>query len=112
NGRVPIHQGPGFNIGQVGGTETVTLISSQLPPHSHAVNVASNANTASPTNDLVASTPTGFEMYAPSAGAAIIQSAPQSVPVSGGGNQPHENMMPFLVVNFIICLAGIFPSQN
>jgi microcystin-dependent protein len=110
-GRVPIHQGSGFVIGQLAGSESVTLTSNQLPPHVHTVNVGGSASTNSPSGARLASTATGSEIYAPTPG-TLVQAAGQEIPSSGGGNQPHENMMPFLTVNFIISLFGIFPSQN
>jgi microcystin-dependent protein len=110
-GRIPIHQGSGFVMGQRAGNETVTVLTSQLPPHGHTVGVGGSAATNSPLNSRLGSTTTGSEIYAPSGG-TLVQAAPQEIPSSGGGNQPHNNMMPFLTVSFIISLFGIFPSQN
>ncbi len=110
-GRVPIHQGSGFVIGQLAGSESVTLTSNQLPPHVHTVNVGGSASTNSPANARLASTAAGSEIYAPPGG-PIVPAAPQEIPATGGGSQPHDNMMPFLTVSFIISLFGIFPSQN
>lgn len=111
-GRVPMHQGNGTVIGEIAGAESVTLLTAQLPLHSHNVAIGTDAVTPLPTNNRLAMTATGSEIYAPAAGATLVQAAPQEIPVSGGGNQPHNNLMPFLVVSFIICLFGIFPSQN
>ena len=107
--RIPIHQGPGFVIGQNGGTESVTLTTSQIPAHSHAPTCFSGAgNQASPSNGVWASTSpaTQYSTQAPALPMAATACA------SAGGSQPHDNMVPFLVVNFIISLFGVFPSQT
>jgi microcystin-dependent protein len=116
-GRVPVHQGTSttgatYIIGQKAGTETVTLNIQQIPIHNHLVAAnAGGANGSSPANSFIASGsagPTWFSAAAASpqeflAGSAVGQA---------GGSQPHDNMIPFLVINFIISLFGIFPSQN
>ena len=115
-GRVPVHQGqgPGLSnrvIGQLSGTENVTLIAGQLPAHTHVLNATA---TAAASSNGVAGSLTG----AVAAGTQIYGSAPGGAPMaasaltSTGGNQPHNNMAPFLSVNFIISLFGIFPSQG
>lgn len=112
-GRVPVHQGqgPGLsnrNIGEMAGTETVTLISSQMPQHNHTMAANSNpGDSASPTNNF----------FAASAASIYSNTAPNS-PMNAqstglsGGNQPHNNMLPFQAITFIIALEGIFPSRN
>ena len=108
-GRAPVHQGPGFVIGQVGGEEQVTLLAQQLPPHTHLEHANVNAgNSASPAGAVPAESKAGLPQYA-LAGTSPMHS--QAVTVSGGG-QPHNNMMPFLAVSYIISLYGIFPSQT
>jgi microcystin-dependent protein len=115
-GRLPMHpgQGPGLSnrtLGEVGGTETVTLITSQMPAHSHSL--ACNSNSANQTQ------PEGHLMAAESNGATQVYTdqgpnqnmSQQSIGLTGG-NQPHDNMSPFLCVNFIIAIQGIFPSRN
>ncbi len=111
-GRFPIHNGTlqggsTYVIGQVGGTETVTLTTQQLPIHNHAANVNTGAGTNTLTTDAfwAGSALNNFSTAAPS-----TPMAPTIQPA--GGNQPHENMMPFLAVSFIISLYGIFPSQT
>jgi microcystin-dependent protein len=107
--RVPIHQGPGFFLAQQGGAEQVSLTSSQIPAHSHALNADENAGTQlSPAGNVLAQTqnPLTYRALAPA-----LAMDPRSVR-STGGNQPHDNMLPFVVVNFIIALEGIYPSQN
>lgn len=112
--RVPLHSGQGsglsnYVLGQNSGTPTVTLITSQIPSHNHGF-VASTANggQASPQNALVAS-PTNVKEWLPHPAVTPMNSA--SI-LNTGGSQPHENMMPYLAVTFIISLFGIFPSQS
>lgn len=105
-GRLPFHQGPGFVIGQVGGTETVTLTTSQIPAHTHQVAGASLATSASPAGAVPAVWGDGEYSTAATNGAL----APAAVGGSGG-SQPHDNLSPFLVINFAISLFGIFPTQ-
>lgn len=106
--RVPVHQGSGFVIGQLAGTETVTLTTQQTPSHTHVPQANS-----SPGNQLSASgavwaqsTLSQFSSAAPATPMAAT-----AVGISGG-SQPHDNMIPFLALNFIISMFGIFPSQN
>ena len=108
-GRLPLHQGNGFVIGQLAGEENVTLTTNQLPQHSHAALADVNAGThTGPAGHLWAGS-ANFPYAA--AGTNPTQMAAGSVGVAGG-SQPHDNMHPFLAVNFIISLFGIFPSQN
>jgi microcystin-dependent protein len=105
-GRVPVHAGSGFIVGQLGGAETVTLTVQQIPSHSH-VPQASNApgTLLSPAGGFWASSASGA--YSTSGGGVNL--ANNAVGLTGG-SQPHENMLPYLCVNFIICLFGVFPS--
>jgi microcystin-dependent protein len=114
-GRVPIHQGagPGLSnraLGEASGTETVTLITPQLPVHNHAAR-ASNAggNADTPANNFWASSVTTTQ-YVPGAQANTGMAA--SAIEFAGGNEPHDNMLPFTTISFIISLEGIYPSQN
>lgn len=112
-GRVPIHMGQlagggSYVQGQRAGTETVSLTSSTIPAHNHSLFASETAaGQPGPTNAFLAQTTTpayfGAPAVAPMSGSAIAAS---------GGGQPHDNMMPFLCVSFIISLFGIFPSQN
>jgi microcystin-dependent protein len=106
--RVPVHQGPGFVIGQIAGTETVTLTTQQIPAHSHVPQGNTNAGAQpSPANGLWAnSSLSQFTNQPPN-----LQLSPSAIG-SAGGSQPHDNMLPFLAVSFIISLFGIFPSQS
>jgi microcystin-dependent protein len=111
--RVPIHQGqsPGtsnYIIGQTAGVETVTLTVNQLPAHTHTTQASSaGSGSSDPTGNFWASSP-ATKQYSPGTNAPMASGAMGIT----GGNQPHDNMVPFLVVNFIISLFGIFPSQN
>ena len=114
-GRVPVGSGTGpglqtYIIGQKGGVETVTLTTSQIPSHTHVPGArAKTGDSGSPASgDVAWASPSGVTSYDTSSpsgqmGANTIQSA--------GGNQPHDNMMPFLTINYLISLFGVFPSQ-
>jgi microcystin-dependent protein len=108
--RIPIHVGPGFALAQSGGVETVTLTTNQLPAHSH-VPQANNAagNQQSPANGVWASTNPSLNQY--SNVAPTLSMDPAAIGATGQ-SQPHDNMVPFLVINFILSLFGIFPSQT
>jgi microcystin-dependent protein len=108
--RVPIHVGPGFAQGQTGGTETVTLTVNQIPSHSHVPTCNSAPGTqVGPGNGLWASTSPSLNQYSTNAPTLIMDPAAIG---QTGGSQPHDNMVPFLAVNFILSLFGIFPSQT
>ena len=108
-GRVPIHQGDGFLMGETGGVESVTLTVQQIPAHTHPL-LASVAPGS-------AAVPTG-NVLAASASANVYRPAPPGTTMSpqvltpAGGSLPHENMQPYLCVNHIISLFGIFPSPT
>jgi microcystin-dependent protein len=112
-GRMPVHAGTlGGNtyiLAQTGGAETVSLSANQMPSHAHPVACSSvNGNSADPSGKVPAASAT--KLYTAGTGAnASLNGLSLS---SAGGNQPHENMPPFLAVNFIIALFGVFPSQN
>ena len=110
-GRVPLHFGNGFVQGQSGGEEQHTLALSEMPTHAHTPAALGTAGTvSSPAGALPAVTPTGMgNVY----GAAITPVPMQSAAVGGAGSgQPHSNVQPYLTVNFVIALQGIFPSRN
>jgi microcystin-dependent protein len=111
-GRIPMHQGQGAGLstrvmGESSGSENVTLTVGQMPSHGHTLNAQSgNGNRPSPAGNYWAAST--VRQYAPASNAAM---KPASVG-GAGGNQPHPNIMPFLVVTFAIALQGIFPSRN
>ncbi|BCG77404.1 phage tail protein [Mesorhizobium sp. 113-3-3] len=108
-GRLPLHQGNGFTLAETGGAEEITLTIQQIPAHSHPfLGNIGNGSQASPQNNVLASS-TLVQLYAAeTADANMATSAISSV----GGSQPHTNFQPYLCVNFIISLFGIFPSQT
>jgi microcystin-dependent protein len=106
-GRVPIHMGGGFVLGEQGGETAHTLNVSELPAHTHLVTTgASAADQTSPAGNYVA--PSARAGFAPSPNGVLLAGSVSSV----GGGQPHENLSPYLVLNFVIALQGIFPSQS
>jgi microcystin-dependent protein len=107
-GRLPIHQGNGFILAETGGVETVTLTVNQIPAHNHAMLASSNnASVAIPTGAVLAQTPT----YTPYISGAAPNTAMATSIGPDGGSQPHGNFQPYLCIDFIISLFGIFPSQ-
>lgn len=112
--RVPIHMGTGpdgttYQIGEMAGVESVTLTTQQIPAHNHAlIATTAIATQSSPTGNLLAQS-SAMDLYIEDVPNVALN--PQSItPV--GGSQPHENMQPFLCINFIISLFGIYPSQT
>ncbi|HEV7675253.1 MAG TPA: tail fiber protein [Candidatus Angelobacter sp.] len=108
--RIPIHVGPGFALAQNGGVETVTLTTNQIPAHNHApaCNSAPGTQTG-PLNGVWASTSPSLNQY--SNVAPTLNMDPGAIGPAGS-SQPHDNMVPFLAINFILSLFGIFPSQT
>ena len=110
-GRLPIHQGGGFILAETGGAETITLTTQQIPAHTHPL---------VGTNDTATQTNPGGNVHARFSQANIDpyledvtnvnMAATAITPV--GGSQPHENFQPYLCLNFIISMAGIFPSPT
>ena len=114
-GRLPIgdQQGTGLSnrvMGQPIGTETVTLTETQLPAHQHQVTVSTTAaNLSNVTANLIG----GGLHYVSATETSFTEGAMEAGTIGAtGGNAAHNNMMPYLVLNFIICLNGIFPSRN
>jgi microcystin-dependent protein len=111
-GRVPIHRGSGFVVGQRAGEEIHTLTLAEMAAHNHLMNVSTtstnNAATSGNSN-YWGKTADNTLLYGSGAANAAMGGATSGVI---GGNQPHENRQPYLVLNFIIALQGAFPSQN
>ena len=114
-GCVPVHegQGPGLSerfLGEQGGSDTVTLLESEMPVHTHALAAsAASAVSRSPSAELFANESGGVNSYAPLTPPTALLAAAACGPA--GGDQPHNNMAPYLVVNFCIALQGIFPQR-
>jgi microcystin-dependent protein len=110
----PSWQPPSVQIGQASGVENVTLLSTNLPAHSHSMNASTangdNRNASGRIFATSTSTGTPLNVYASSSGPLLPQN-PQTV-APAGGNQPHPNLQPYSVINFCIALSGIFPSRN
>jgi microcystin-dependent protein len=111
-GRSPAHVGNGLVLGQAAGTETHTLSANELPAHAHTFQGSGDvANNSSPAGALLATKGRGGrDIYAP-AGSPVTSLNPTSI-APAGASQPHANMQPFLTMNFIIAMVGIFPSRN
>jgi len=114
-GRIPVHagQGPGlsqsYTLGETFGVEAVTLTTQQIPIHSHAFLASLNAAASTdPTNQVLAQS---SQLHVLTEDVTNRQMNALAL-TPAGGSQPHENMMPFLVISFIISLFGVFPSQN
>ena len=111
--RVPIHQGTGAGstniIGETGGVESVTLTVQQIPNHTHAMLGSTNTSTSpNPTSNVIGKS-TQVDMFINAVpGDALAANAVTPV----GGSQPHENVQPYLCINYIISLFGIFPPRS
>lgn len=106
-GRIPVHTGSGFVLGQSAGEAAHTLIISEVPAHSHSVVASSNtADQSTPQNNYWANS--GSNQYATGTDSTLNGAALSNA----GGSQPHNNLAPYLGLNFCIALQGIFPSQN
>jgi len=111
-GRAPLGfgQGPGlssYDQGQAGGSEQVTLLAPQLPPHNHSVAAASSATAKNPAGAVPAVTGAGA-----SYGTSTDLSMSPTMVGGGGGSQPHENRPPYLALNWCIALQGVYPSRS
>ncbi|WP_136442431.1 phage tail protein [Pacificoceanicola onchidii] len=119
-GRFPIHAGsgtgPGLSqrrLGAKGGAQTVTLTTSEIPSHTHNPIIQAEtrrANSDDPEGNMLAARTTGYRAPAPSANVSLSEES--IVESSVGGGQSHENMPPFIAVNYLIALQGIFPSRS
>ena len=118
-GSAPMHpgQGPGLSLhdlGETGGSQTVTLLQSEIPVHAHTVNAAINANgdLLNPAGGIWAQAPGGrgsLQLYAPAPGNGAMN--PNALKPTGG-DQPHNNMQPYLTLSFCIALQGVFPPRT
>jgi microcystin-dependent protein len=106
-------QGPGLSLrdlGEQSGEQTVTLLQTEMPVHTHNVNAGATPNQLTPVNNVWASGQKGFgSFYVPPPANAPMNPSATSI---AGGSLPHNNMMPFLTLNFCIALQGIFPPRS
>jgi len=112
-GRAPMHpgQGPGLSLhdlGETGGSETVTLLESEIPAHSHSVSASVSDGTSQTPADEKLATGVGIGQYAPAAN--FVPLSPTAL-TPAGGDQPHNNLMPYLTFYFSIALQGVFPAR-
>lgn len=110
-GRAPMHagQGPGLTdrmLGEQAGEDTVTLLTSEMPSHSHTFTAATAAATEPDPEGAVLAT-SGSQAYGTGSAVAMAD----AISTAGGG-QPHENMQPYLTLNFVIALSGVFPARS
>jgi microcystin-dependent protein len=109
-GRIPVHAGNSFTLAQTGGAETVTLNINTIPSHSHPLLASTAVAQGSTPNGNVTGQPgSSSKIYRPATPAQPM--APNSIG-STGGNQPHDNFQPYLCIDFIISLFGVFPSPT
>jgi microcystin-dependent protein len=107
----PAWQPPAMPMGQIAGTESVTLLGNQLPPHGHQVSgVTSAGDNRNPSSRTFAGTNGGVKFYAAQGGAEVVQA--QTSVATAGGNAAHPNMQPYTTLNFCIALSGIYPSRS
>lgn len=117
-GRLPVHRGSGLGLspyvlGQMAGTETVTLLTANLPQHSHTAVVTNGvASTGTPSGTVELGAISGDSMYTSDITGLTPHPAAATMIGVAGGSQPHDNTMPTLTVRFCIALNGIFPSQS
>ncbi len=108
-GRIPIHQGNGFILAETGGAEEITLTVSQIPAHSHPLLASTNTSGGVSPNNAVLGASDSLTMYrAQAPNTNLLPTAVGSV----GGSQPHTNFQPYLCVDFIISLFGLFPPPS
>jgi microcystin-dependent protein len=107
--RVPIHQGNGFILAETGGAEEITLTVQQIPAHTHAFLATANPGASTNANPNTVSNSPNVGLYIQDVPSVAF--SPQAIG-SVGGSQPHSNLQPFLCINFIISLFGLFPSPT
>jgi microcystin-dependent protein len=117
-GNAPMNQGNGIGLtprvlGETGGETLVTLLASQMPAHTHTAQngAASNAGAPGPPAVFGGGGRGKALAYAPASTPSAVQMSPQALGATGGGG-PHNNMPPYLTLNFVIALTGIFPSRS
>jgi len=117
-GRLPVHQGPGPGLterrmGQRYGSEKVTLSTNEIPPHNHPMQGSNDqANSASVKDHLVANIYPDITYISDATDLNRLRTFRDDATETTGSDAPHENRMPFLCLNYIICMQGTFPSRN
>ena len=107
--RVPIYQGNGFVLGERGGEESHTLTMQEMTAHNHFVQGSQTAaNQDNPAGNILATA--NFQLYTTATG-SLTPLDPSTI-LNNGGGQPHTNIQPYLALNFVIALQGVFPSRN
>ena len=109
--RTPIHRSDSHSLGQKSGAETVTLTAAEIAAHTHAVKATSSpSDNATPANEVLAqSVPTDLYRDPEAASTTALRSGTVT---NAGGGQAHDNMQPYLALNYCIALRGLFPSRN
>ena len=116
-GNAPMHpgQGPGLSLhdlGEQGGSETVTLLESEIPSHTHSMMASTQpGEDAAPNTGEALARSVGASLYQTETISNIVQLSPSAL-VPAGGDQPHNNMMPYLALNFCIALQGVYPPRT
>jgi microcystin-dependent protein len=114
-GNAPMHpgQGPGLSLhdlGETGGSETVSLLESEIPSHSHFLRASiDDADLTIPTSARILAKSSGQNIYAPTANVTAMS---DNALAPAGGDQPHNNMQPYLTLNFCIALQGVYPPRT
>ena len=109
-GRIPIHQGNGFTLAETGGAEEITLTINQIPAHSHPFLASTSPGTSSNAQGNVLSSSPSINLYIEGQAPDTNMNAQMLSTI--GGSQPHTNFQPYLCINFIISLFGLFPQPN
>jgi len=116
-GRAPLSagQGPGlsaYDVGETGGVPTVTLTVKETPQHAHTASASSTpANVSTPSANTAIARSKGAMAYAPPVSASLVQMGRAAVSQAPGGSAPHNNLMPYQVLNYCICINGIYPQR-
>ncbi|HLX11020.1 MAG TPA: tail fiber protein [Thermoanaerobaculia bacterium] len=116
-GNVPMHpgQGPGLSLhdlGETGGSDTVTLLESEIPSHSHSMMAfGGQASGHTPAPSVGFARAVGVDAYSANSTSGLVQMADSTV-APAGGDQPHNNLMPYLTLNFCIALQGVYPPRT
>jgi microcystin-dependent protein len=107
-GRLPIHAGSGHTLGEAGGATTATIDKQTMPQHTHAVRATNQGgDTSAAAGNVLAELSSGYR-----GGTGSVTSLAVTSVTNAGGGQPHTNVMPYLVLNFVIALQGLFPSPH